>query len=223
MTEPASEQPPTEHHLPAGAPRGASIVLVNTGDGKGKSSAAFGVVMRAVAAVGRSPSCSSSSRASGTSARRTSRPPRRRLVGTRRGLHVGLGRPRADQAIARDAWEHAKELIEGGDHPLVVLDEITYPMTWGWIDTAEVVATIRDRPRRSTSSRPDATRRRRSSTSPTPSPRCARSSTRTTGIEPRRASTTELGAFRLISDVFPEVLRNSPAAPKRIPKVAGRG
>jgi cob(I)alamin adenosyltransferase len=28
----------------------------------------------------------------------------------------------------------------------VVLDEITYPMTWGWIDTAEVVAVIAGRP-----------------------------------------------------------------------------
>ncbi len=27
-----------------------------------------------------------------------------------------------------------------------MLDEITYPMTWGWISTDEVVATIRDRP-----------------------------------------------------------------------------
>jgi cob(I)alamin adenosyltransferase len=29
-----------------------------------------------------------------------------------------------------------------------VLDEITYPMNWGWIDTGEVVAAIRDRPER---------------------------------------------------------------------------
>jgi cob(I)alamin adenosyltransferase len=28
----------------------------------------------------------------------------------------------------------------------VILDEATYAMTWGWIDTDEVVATLRDRP-----------------------------------------------------------------------------
>ena len=51
-----------------------------------------------------------------------------------------------DEAIARGAWEHAKELINSGEYRLVVLDEITYPMMGGWIDTADVVATIRDRP-----------------------------------------------------------------------------
>ena len=28
----------------------------------------------------------------------------------------------------------------------MILDEITYLCTWGWIDTDDVVATIRDRP-----------------------------------------------------------------------------
>jgi cob(I)alamin adenosyltransferase len=51
-----------------------------------------------------------------------------------------------DETAARAAWEKAKSLIRGGEHGLVVLDEITYPMTWGWIDTDDVVATIRDRP-----------------------------------------------------------------------------
>ena len=37
-------------------------------------------------------------------------------------------------------------LLAAGEHRLVVLDEITYPMQWGWIDTDEVVSVIRDRP-----------------------------------------------------------------------------
>ena len=39
-----------------------------------------------------------------------------------------------DQAVAAGAWAHAKALIEAGDHQLVVLDEVTYPINWGWID-----------------------------------------------------------------------------------------
>jgi cob(I)alamin adenosyltransferase len=37
-------------------------------------------------------------------------------------------------------------LIQAGDHQLVLLDEITYPMNWGWIDTADVIGTIQARP-----------------------------------------------------------------------------
>jgi cob(I)alamin adenosyltransferase len=40
----------------------------------------------------------------------------------------------------------SKEKIQSGDYGLVVLDEITYPMSWGWISTSEVVEVIRSRP-----------------------------------------------------------------------------
>jgi cob(I)alamin adenosyltransferase len=47
---------------------------------------------------------------------------------------------------AAAAWQLAAAAIAGGDYQLVVLDEITYPMNWGWIRTAEVVAAIQARP-----------------------------------------------------------------------------
>jgi len=52
-----------------------------------------------------------------------------------------------DEAIAVKAWEQAKLVINTGDHQLVILDEVTYPMNWGWIDVDDVLATIRDRPK----------------------------------------------------------------------------
>jgi cob(I)alamin adenosyltransferase len=51
-----------------------------------------------------------------------------------------------DQAVAGQAWAHAKALVLAGEHQLVVLDEVTYPVNWGWVDVADVVDTIRARP-----------------------------------------------------------------------------
>jgi cob(I)alamin adenosyltransferase len=123
-------------------------VLVNTGDGKGKSTAAFGVVVRAVARdwrvavvqflksgewqVGEEKVC------------------RDRLGVDWWAIGEGFTWDSADlsrdQAVAVAAWEHAAALIAAGEHRLVVLDEITYPINWGWIDGAAVVATIAGRP-----------------------------------------------------------------------------
>jgi cob(I)alamin adenosyltransferase len=47
---------------------------------------------------------------------------------------------------AAAAWQLAAAAIISGDYQLVVLDEITYPMNWGWIDADTVVKAIRTRP-----------------------------------------------------------------------------
>jgi cob(I)alamin adenosyltransferase len=39
-------------------------------------------------------------------------------------------------------------MINSGDFRLVILDELTYLCTWGWIDTDDVVATLAGRPTR---------------------------------------------------------------------------
>jgi len=52
----------------------------------------------------------------------------------------------ASEAVAREAWRSASELIRAGQHRIVILDEITYPMNWGWVATADFVEAIRSRP-----------------------------------------------------------------------------
>jgi cob(I)alamin adenosyltransferase len=49
------------------------------------------------------------------------------------------------EARARDAWRVAKEKITSGEFNMVVLDEITYAINYGWVDVADVVGTLRDR------------------------------------------------------------------------------
>src|SRR6266498_4338341 len=47
---------------------------------------------------------------------------------------------------AREGWREITRRLAEERHTLYVLDEFTYPMAWGWVDVAEVVATLRDRP-----------------------------------------------------------------------------
>jgi cob(I)alamin adenosyltransferase len=48
--------------------------------------------------------------------------------------------------IARSGWAMAKEAIASGRYQLVVLDEVTYPVNWGWIDGEDVAQAISGRP-----------------------------------------------------------------------------
>src|ERR1700674_4587214 len=140
-------KPPRERPQRPPGKRQRSLVIVNTGDGKGKSTAAFGIVMRALAREW--PVAVVQFLKSG--AWRTGEEKIARQLGVD-WYAIGEGFTwdsqdlTEDQAVAGAAWQHAKDLIQAGEHRLVVLDEITYPMNWNWIDPADVVTTIRDRP-----------------------------------------------------------------------------
>lgn len=151
MSDPADEpapQPPTDAPERPGrvAP---SLVLVNTGHGKGKSTAAFGTALRAVALEW--PVAVVQFLKSGDW-----------NVGEETILRsLGVGWYAAGdgftwdstdldetEAKARGAWDKASDLLGAGEHRLLIFDEISYAMTWGWIDTAAVVAAVTDRPER---------------------------------------------------------------------------
>jgi cob(I)alamin adenosyltransferase len=142
------QRPPTTPPQP-GRVRQPSLVLINTGDGKGKSTAAFGTALRAVARgwkVAVVQFLKSGEWSVGEE-----------KVGRQLGidwwaLGDGFTWDSADmeesEAIARRAWEQARATVESGGYDLVILDEITYPVNWGWIPLVEVVTMIRERPER---------------------------------------------------------------------------
>jgi len=51
-------------------------------------------------------------------------------------------------AAAQRAWSELQEQLRTQRHDLYILDEFTYPLTWGWLDTAEVVRAFAQRPGR---------------------------------------------------------------------------
>jgi cob(I)alamin adenosyltransferase len=50
------------------------------------------------------------------------------------------------QEAAVEGWQQVKRDLAAQTYRLYVLDEFTYPMRWGWVDVDEVVSTLRDRP-----------------------------------------------------------------------------
>jgi cob(I)alamin adenosyltransferase len=49
-------------------------------------------------------------------------------------------------ANALEGWRQVQRDLAAQTYRFYVLDEFTYPMTWGWVDVEEVVQTLRDRP-----------------------------------------------------------------------------
>jgi cob(I)alamin adenosyltransferase len=124
-----------------------SLVLVNTGNGKGKSSAAFGVMLRALAVDWSVAVCQFIK----SSDWKVGEEKMGRQLGVDwfafgDGFTWDSANLDQDRAHAAEGWRHARQLIEAGAHQLVVLDELTYLCSWGWIDTDEVVEVIRSRP-----------------------------------------------------------------------------
>lgn len=143
MTE--KQAPPTEHHTPERR-NVPSIVIVNTGDGKGKSTAAFGTLIRAIARGWRTgvvQFIKSGDWRVGEEKVLTELGCDWRSIGD--GFSWDSEDLERSAGISREAWAEAKRRLASGDYQLLVLDEITYPVNWGWIDEDDVVAAIRDR------------------------------------------------------------------------------
>ena len=136
----------SDREAPNPRSRVESLVIVNTGEGKGKSSAAFGVMGRAWARgwrVGVVQFIKSGKWKVGE-----------RKLADELGIEwstMGDGftweSTDLDEtaALGRHAWEVARAKLASGDYDLLILDELTYAITFGWVDVADVVAGVTNR------------------------------------------------------------------------------
>ncbi len=138
---------PTEKPDRGELQRAPSLVVVNTGHGKGKSTAAFGTMLRAVALEW--PIAVVQFLKSGdwnTGEEKVARSLGVDWFAAGDGFTWDSDDLDESAAMARAAWAFAKDTINGGAYKLVIMDEISYAITWGWIDGDDVVRTITDRP-----------------------------------------------------------------------------
>ncbi len=142
------EQPPVNYARVTQQADRRGLVIVNTGDGKGKSTAAFGLALRA---HGRGKAVKIYQFMKVPSARFGEHRVFEQLGIPVEGLGDGFSWKSKDlehsAQLARDGWQKAKTEILSGEFFLVVLDEITYPLIYGWLPLDDVLATLRARPK----------------------------------------------------------------------------
>ncbi len=123
-----------------------SIVLLNTGEGKGKSSAAFGIMVRSWA---RGWNVSVIQFVKGGKWKIGERKLADQIGIEWHCLGDGFTWESKDldetAAKGRHAFEQAKTKLASGNYEMVILDEITYIVKYGWVPVDEVVSAIKGR------------------------------------------------------------------------------
>jgi cob(I)alamin adenosyltransferase len=140
--------------------RNRPLLGIHTGDGKGKSTAAFGLALRgwtqgwsigvfqfvksAKWRIGEQTALEALAEVHEQSGR----------GGAIEWHKMGSGwswsrKPGGEEdhaAAAAEGWQEIKRRLAAETHRLYVLDEFTYPINWGWVDVDDVVATLTARP-----------------------------------------------------------------------------
>lgn len=124
-----------------------ALVIVLTGQGKGKTTAALGVVLRAWGRGMKTVVLQFiKARTANYGENRAARKLGIEMIPLGEGFTWLSKDIERDKATARECWELARQKIGSGQYDIVVLDEMTYPMTYGWIPVEEVIDTLRQRP-----------------------------------------------------------------------------
>lgn len=142
--------------------RSLPVLAVHTGEGKGKSTAAFGMALRAWNAgmkvavfqfvksakwkVGEETAFTELGRLHGEAGAGGAVEWHKMGQGWSWSKKSGTAEDHA--AAAAEGWAEIARRLAAQQHDFYVLDEFTYPLTWGWIDPGEVVEVLMNRPGR---------------------------------------------------------------------------
>ncbi|NWJ45530.1 MAG: cob(I)yrinic acid a,c-diamide adenosyltransferase [Chloroflexi bacterium] len=126
-----------------------NLVLVNTGIGKGKTTAAFGMLVRA---WGQGMDVCMlqfiKAKTANWGEEKAARKIDIEMIQLGDGFTWLSEDIEKDKELARTGWKLCKEKILSGKYDLIVLDELTYILKYGWLDWNEVKETLDNRPNR---------------------------------------------------------------------------
>jgi len=141
------ETPPITRDTPKPQGERRGLIMVHTGNGKGKSTAAFGLALRA---HGRGKNVKVYQFMKVPTARFGEHRLFEQLGIPIEGLGDGFSWKSRDldhsAQLAQEGWAKAEATIRAGEHFMVVLDEIMYPLRYGWIALEQVLTCLRERP-----------------------------------------------------------------------------
>ncbi|MDO4631436.1 MAG: cob(I)yrinic acid a,c-diamide adenosyltransferase [Corynebacterium sp.] len=140
--------------------RALPVTAIHTGPGKGKSTAAFGMALRGWNNgfnIGVFQFVKSKTWNSGEEAvfkRLGQLHDETGVGGAVEWQKLGQGwswlkKTESEEKLANHAnegWQEIKRRLQTETHDMYILDEFTYPITWGWIDIDDVVETLKNRP-----------------------------------------------------------------------------
>jgi cob(I)alamin adenosyltransferase len=142
--------------------RNRPLVIVHTGDGKGKSTAAFGLALRgwnqgwsvgvfqfvksAKWRIGEHTAVETLVRLHDETG--AGGPMEWHKMGSGWSWSRKAGSEGDHAAAAQEGWAEIKRRLAAQTHGVYVLDEFTYPMNWGWIEVEDVVRALSERPGR---------------------------------------------------------------------------
>ena len=125
-----------------------SLVLLLTGNGKGKTSSAFGMVMRAMGYGHRVGVVQfiKGEQLSGEELFARANLPASDFYQMGTGFTWDTQDRGADIEAAERTWREARRMLSDPEYDLVILDELTYMLSFGYLSEATVLETIRLRP-----------------------------------------------------------------------------
>ena len=130
-----------------GRRKATGLVIVNTGNGKGKTTAALGVLFRA---WGRGLNVRMFQFIKNSGSRYGEQRAAEKMGIPMTAVGDGFTWLSKDLdhsgELAAQQWENCKEALLHGDYDVIVMDEMTYALQFGWVSTAEVIETLKQRP-----------------------------------------------------------------------------
>jgi cob(I)alamin adenosyltransferase len=127
--------------------RAKGLVIVNTGNGKGKTTAALGLLLRAWGRDLRVVMLQFiKARTANWGESRAARKMGVEILPLGDGFTWTSRDIEKDRALAQEGWQQCRERILSGQYDVVILDELTYCFKFGWIDVQEAIDVLRSRP-----------------------------------------------------------------------------